>query len=289
MGLIIVTGLSGAGKSIAINALEDMGYYCVDNLPPQFLVSFADLYGMSKENREKNIATVVDIRGMSMFGDFFLAMEELGRKQYPYRVLFLDADTQTLINRYKYTRRRHPLMEDENLSMEQAIEKEREFMKPTKDRADYLVDTSALKPMQLRAKIVSLVSNKPEEDTMVLRVVSFGFKEGIPSDADLVFDVRCLPNPYYVDELKTHTGLEECVQNYVMGFEESKEFFRRVTEMLTYLLPYDRKEGKSELVVAFGCTGGKHRSVCFAEKFAEHMRKEGCRVLVSHAELDKKQ
>ena len=289
MGLIIVTGLSGAGKSIAINALEDMGYYCVDNLPPQFLVSFADLYGMSKENREKNIATVVDIRGMSMFGDFFLAMEELGRKNYPYRVLFLDADTQTLINRYKYTRRRHPLMEDENLSMEQAIEKEREFMKPTKDRADYLVDTSALKPMQLRAKIVSLVSDRPEEDTLVLRVVSFGFKEGIPSDADLVFDVRCLPNPYYVDELKTHTGLEECVQNYVMGFEESKEFFRRVTEMLTYLLPYYRKEGKSELVVAFGCTGGKHRSVCFAEKFAEHMRGEGCRVLVSHAELDKKQ
>ena len=288
MALIIVTGLSGAGKSIAINALEDMGYYCVDNLPPKFLVSFADLYGMSESNREKKIATVVDIRGMSMFDDFFQAMEDLKHKRYPYRILFLDADTQTLIGRYKYTRRRHPLMEDDNLSLEQAIAKEREFMKPTRDRADYIVDTSALKPMQLREKIVSLVGERPEEQTMVIRTVSFGFtKEGLPSDADLVFDVRCLPNPYYVDELKHHTGLEECIQTYVMGFDESKEYFKRITEMITYLLPYYRKEGKSELVVAFGCTGGRHRSVCFAEKFAEYMRTQGCRVLVSHVELDK--
>lgn len=287
MGLIIVTGLSGAGKSIAINALEDLGYYCVDNLPPQFLVSFADLYGMSESNREKKIATVVDIRGKNMFGDFFHAMDELGRKQYPYRILFLEADTKTLITRYKYTRRRHPLMEDDNLSMEQAIEAERNFLKATKDKADYIVDTSLLKPMQLRERIVSLVSERPEEDSLVLRIVSFGFKEGIPSDADMVYDVRCLPNPYYIDELKPLTGLTEQVQDYVMGFEESREFFRQVTDMLTYLLPYYRREGKNELVVAFGCTGGKHRSVCFAERLAAHMREKGCRVLVTHREIER--
>lgn len=289
MGLIVVTGLSGAGKSIAINALEDLGYYCVDNLPPKFLVSFADLYGMSESNREKKIATVVDIRGKDMFGEFFKAMEELGRKKYPYRILFLDADTKTLINRYKFTRRRHPLMEEENISMEQAIAQERDFLKSTRDKADFIIDTSTLKPMQLREKIVNLSSARPEQDSMILRVMSFGFKEGIPADADMVFDVRCLPNPYYVEELKTHTGMESCVRDYVMGFDESKEFFLQVTAMISFLLPYYRKEGKSELVVAFGCTGGRHRSVCFAEEFAAHMRANGSRILVSHRELEKLQ
>ena len=287
MGLIVVTGLSGAGKSIAINALEDMGYYCVDNLPPRFLVSFADLYGMSESNLEKNIATVVDIRGKDMFGDFFQAMEELGRKQYPYRILFLDADTKTLINRYKYTRRRHPLMEEENISLEEAITEERNFLKSTMDRADYIVDTSTLKPMQLRKKIQSLVDTSHGKGGLILRVVSFGFKEGIPSDADMVFDVRCLPNPYYIDELKTHDGTEACVQEYVMGFAESREFFDKTAAMISYLLPYYRKEGKNELVVAFGCTGGRHRSVCFAEKFTERMREEGNYVLLTHRELEK--
>lgn len=286
MALIVVTGLSGAGISIATNALEDLGYYCVDNLPPQFLVSFADLYGMSESSRDKKIATVVDIRGKDMFDDFFQAMEELGRKQYPYHILFLDADTKTLINRFKFTRRRHPLME-ENLSLEEAISRERNFLKSTRDQADFIVDTSTLKPMQLREKIVSIVSDKPEQDSLLIRTMSFGFKEGIPADADMVFDVRCLPNPYYIEELKAHTGLEACIQDYVMGFEESREFFRRITEMISYLLPFYRKEGKSELVVAFGCTGGRHRSVCFAEKFSEYMREQGCRILVAHRELEK--
>lgn len=286
MALIVVTGLSGAGKSIATNALEDLGYYCVDNLPPQFLVSFADLYGMSESSRDKKIATVVDIRGKDMFDDFFQAMEELGRKQYPYHILFLDADTKTLINRFKFTRRRHPLME-ENLSLEEAISRERNFLKSTRDQADFIVDTSTLKPMQLREKIVSIVSDKPEQDSLLIRTMSFGFKEGIPADADMVFDVRCLPNPYYIEELKAHTGLEACIQDYVMGVEESREFFRRITEMISYLLPFYRKEGKSELVVAFGCTGGRHRSVCFAEKFSEYMREQGCRILVAHRELEK--
>ncbi len=285
MALIIVTGMSGAGKSVAIHALEDMGYYCVDNLPARFLVSFADIYGMTENEQEKNLATVVDIRGKENFDDYFDAMKELSRRKYPYRILFLETDTQTLINRYKFTRRRHPLMEGELLSMEDAIEKEREFLKSTKMRADYEVDTSTMKPEQLRERIVNLLSAEPKADTMLIRAMSFGFREGIPSDADLVFDVRCLPNPYYIEELKAHTGREECIQEYVMGHEESKTLFAKILDMVTYLLPLYRREGKRELVVAFGCTGGRHRSVCFAEKFAEQIRCSEVPVLIYHREL----
>lgn len=286
MALVIVTGMSGAGKSIAINALEDMGYYCVDNLPSKFLVSFADLYGMAENKQEKKIATVVDIRGKDMFGDFFQAMEELSRRKYPYRILFLETDTQTLINRYKFTRRRHPLMEDGGLGMGEAIEQEREFLKKTRAKADYIVDTSTLKPMQLRERVMSLLAEEPEREAMVIRVMSFGFREGIPSDADLVLDVRCLPNPYYLPELREHTGKEECIQKYILSFEESRTFLEKVKDMLSFLLPLYRKEGKGELVVAFGCTGGRHRSVCFAQLTGAYLEEQNNRVLVTHRELE---
>ncbi|MBQ3980110.1 MAG: RNase adapter RapZ [Lachnospiraceae bacterium] len=287
MALVIITGLSGAGKSVAINALEDMGYYCVDNLPAKFLVSFADLYGMTEKNEEKKIATVIDIRGKDTFGDVYQAMEELSRRRYPYHVMFLDCDTQVLLQRYKLTRRRHPLMEDSNLSMEEAIAEERDWLKKIRIQSDYLIDTSTLKPAQLREKIMGILSEEPDSDSLLVRSVSFGFKEGIASDADLVFDVRCLPNPYYIEELKNHTGLEDCIREYVFGFEESRELLSRVLEFLDFLLPLYRKEGKRELVVAFGCTGGQHRSVCFAEALAAHMRETGQRVVVNHRELEK--
>ncbi len=287
MALVIITGLSGAGKSVAINALEDMGYYCVDNLPAKFLVSFADLYGMTEKNEEKKIATVIDIRGKDTFGDVYQAMEELSRRRYPYHVMFLDCDTQVLLQRYKLTRRRHPLMEDSNLSMEEAIAEERDWLKKIRIQSDYLIDTSTLKPAQLREKIMGILSEEPDSDSLLVRSVSFGFKEGIASDADLVFDVRCLPNPYYIEELKNHTGLEDCIREYVFGFEESRELLLRVLEFLDFLLPLYRKEGKRELVVAFGCTGGQHRSVCFAEALAAHMRETGQRVVVNHRELEK--
>ena len=287
MALVIITGLSGAGKSVAINALEDMGYYCVDNLPAKFLVSFADLYGMTENKEEKKIATVVDIRGKDTFGDFYQAMEELSRRKYPYHVMFLDCDTQVLIQRYKFTRRRHPLMEDSNLSMEDAIALEREWMKNIRVKSDYLIDTTTVKAAQLREKIMNILSDKPESDSMLIRTLSFGFKEGIASDADLVFDVRCLPNPYYIEELKNHTGLEDCVRDYIMSFPESREFLERIIDLVTFLLPLYRKEGKRELVVAFGCTGGRHRSVCFAQALAAHMAAKGQRVIVSHRELER--
>ena len=287
MALVIITGLSGAGKSVAINALEDMGYYCVDNLPAKFLVSFADLYGMTEKNEEKKIATVIDIRGKDTFGDVYQAMEELSRRRYPYHVMFLDCDTQVLLQRYKLTRRRHPLMEASHLSMEEAIAEERDWLKKIRIQSDYLIDTSTLKPAQLREKIMGILSEEPDSDSLLVRSVSFGFKEGIASDADLVFDVRCLPNPYYIEELKNHTGLEDCIREYVFGFEESRELLSRVLEFLDFLLPLYRKEGKRELVVAFGCTGGQHRSVCFAEALAAHMRETGQRVVVNHRELEK--
>ena len=287
MALVIITGLSGAGKSVAINALEDMGYYCVDNLPAKFLVSFADLYGMSEKNEEKKIATVIDIRGKDTFGDVYQAMEELSRRRYPYHVMFLDCDTQVLLQRYKLTRRRHPLMEDSNLSMEEAIAEERDWLKKIRIQSDYLIDTSTLKPAQLRERIMGILSEEPDSDSLLIRSVSFGFKEGIASVADLVFDVRCLPNPYYIEELKNHTGLEACIRDYLMGFPESRELLQRIITLLEFLLPLYRKEGKRELVVAFGCTGGQHRSVCFAEALAAHMREAGQRVVVSHRELEK--
>ena len=287
MALVIITGVSGAGKSVAINALEDMGYYCVDNLPAKFLVSFADLYGMTEKNEEKKIATVIDIRGKDTFGDVYQAMEELSRRRYPYHVMFLDCDTQVLLQRYKLTRRRHPLMEASHLSMEEAIAEERDWLKKIRIQSDYLIDTSTLKPAQLREKIMGILSEEPDSDSLLVRSVSFGFKEGIASDADLVFDVRCLPNPYYIEELKNHTGLEDCIREYVFGFEESRELLSRVLEFLDFLLPLYRKEGKRELVVAFGCTGGQHRSVCFAEALAAHMRETGQRVVVNHRELEK--
>lgn len=287
MALVIITGLSGAGKSVAINALEDMGYYCVDNLPAKFLVSFADLYGMTDNKEEKKIATVVDIRGKDTFGDFYQAMEELSRRRYPYHIMFLDCDTQVLLQRYKLTRRRHPLMEDTNLSYEQAIAQERDWMKRIRVQSDYLIDTSSIKPAQLREKIMSILSEEPDSDSILIRSMSFGFKEGIAADADLVFDVRCLPNPYYVEELKDHTGLEACVRDYVMQFEESRDLLERILSLLDFLLPLYRKEGKRELVVAFGCTGGQHRSVCFAEALAARMKSVGQRVVVSHRELEK--
>ncbi len=285
MALIIVTGMSGAGKSVAIHALEDMGYYCVDNLPARFLVSFADIYGMTDNMQETKLATVVDVRGKDNFDDYYEAMQELNRKKYPYRLLFLEADDQTLINRFKFTRRRHPLMEGELISMEDAIAREREFLKETKSRTDFEVDTSSMTAEQLRTQILNLLSEEPKRDTMLVRAMSFGFREGIPSDADLVFDVRCLPNPYYVEELRAHTGKEECIQEFVMSHEESTALFEKVVDMVEYLLPLYRKEGKRELVVAFGCTGGKHRSVCFAELFAKRVQSVDARVILYHREL----
>lgn len=285
MALVVITGMSGAGKSKAINTLEDCGYYCVDNLPPRFLVNFADLYGMTEQKESRKIATVVDVRGKEMFSDFFDAMEELKKRDYPYQIMFLDAEDSVLQKRYKETRRSHPLFEEGVVSLEEAIRQERKLMQKTRDISDYVIDTSAILPAQLRQRIISILEQGDQLSEMLVQLISFGYKHGLPADADLVFDVRFLPNPYYLPELKEHFGTEQCIRDYVMDFRESRQFQRKLFDLMDFCLPFYRKEGKSQLVIAFGCTGGRHRSVLFAELLKEHLMESGCRVTIEHRDM----
>ena len=284
MALVVVTGMSGAGKSKAINTLEDLGYYCVDNLPPRFLENFADLYGMSEGHESKKIATVVDVRGKDNFPEFFEAMNRLKEKDYPYKVLFLDCDDNILCNRYKETRRTHPLMDSANGSIEEAIEKERELMQSTKAIADYVIDTSVLMPAELKEQIVSIIEGEKSE-SMQIQIMSFGYKNGLPKEADLLFDVRFLPNPFYIPSLKDHNGTESCIREYVMSFREGRKFKAKLFDLMGFLVPLYQKEGKSRLVVAFGCTGGKHRSVLFAELLGRYLKDNGWHVIIRHRDI----
>ena len=285
MDFVIITGLSGAGKSRAIDALEDIGFYCVDNMPPSLIPKFADLCYQSggKVNR---VAIVTDIRGGDFFEDFFQELDYMKSKEVKYKILFLDASDTVLINRYKETRRRHPLTDMFNGSVELAIKAERKILMPARERADYVVDTSLLTAQQLKQKIMGIFSTSNTEG-MLIDCVSFGFKYGIPAEADLVFDVRCLPNPFYIDELKLKTGLNKEVRDYVMQSEKSVELLARLTDLVDFLLPMYRDEGKSHLVIAVGCTGGKHRSVTFAENIYKHLSSMGLRTTVNHRDITK--
>ncbi len=287
MALVIVTGMSGAGKSRAMDILEDMGYYCVDNLPPKFLVNFADLYGMTENKEAKKIATVVDVRGKAMFHEFFEAMEELKKKEYPYHILYLDAEDKVLIKRYKETRRVHPLIEESKQTLQSAIQQERELMEATKEISDYVIDTTRLLPAQLRERMLSILADHSKENALLVQMLSFGFKNGLPAEADLVFDVRCLPNPFYLPELRDFTGKDECIREYVLKFEESREYFSKICDMIEFLIPLFVQEGKSQLVIAFGCTGGKHRSVLFAEMLKEFLQKKGFRTGAEHRDIER--
>lgn len=286
MELIIVTGMSGAGKSQAINALEDMGYYCVDNVPPRLLAKFAELPGQSQGTISR-VALVVDVRSHGMFSDFLSCLEELRSGGFLLRVLFLDCDDKVLQTRYKETRRRHPLQSDELSSVRDAILREREMLEPAWQSADYTVDSSMLSVTQLKNRVRELFANE-ESHSMRVTCMSFGFKYGIPVDSDLVFDVRCLPNPFYVDELKHRVGTEEPVRAFVMGYEAAQGLSDRLLSLFDYLIPLYIQEGKSQLVVSMGCTGGKHRSVVFAERLGKHFREKGISVGISHRDIEKK-
>ncbi|MGI5895683.1 MAG: RNase adapter RapZ [Oscillospiraceae bacterium] len=285
MDFVITTGLSGAGKSRAIDALEDIGFYCVDNMPPSLIPKFADLCYQSggKVNR---VAIVTDIRGGDFFEDFFQELDYMKSKEVKYKILFLDASDTVLINRYKETRRRHPLTDMFNGSVELAIKAERKILMPVRERADYVVDTSLLTAQQLKQKIMGIFSTSNTEG-MLIDCMSFGFKYGVPAEADLVFDVRCLPNPFYIDELKLKTGLDKDVRDYVMQSEKSVELLAKLTDLVDFLLPMYRDEGKSHLVIAVGCTGGKHRSVTFAENIYKHLSSMGLRTTVNHRDITK--
>ncbi|MCI8623660.1 MAG: RNase adapter RapZ [Provencibacterium sp.] len=284
MELVMVTGMSGAGKSQAIHLLEDIGFYCVDNLPPQMIGKFIELCETPGEELNR-VAIVVDVRGRGMFLDFIASLHEPGGCPRKYKLLFLDAEDSVLLKRYKEGRRRHPLLEAGG-SLQEAIAAERQLLSPVRRRADYIVDTSQTAVSQLREQLVQIFTGGNEQ-AMLVQCMSFGFKHGLPSEADLVFDVRCLPNPFYVPELREHTGLEEPVRRYVMQFPQSRELLERLEALIDFLLPLYVQEGKSQLVIAVGCTGGKHRSVAFAQAIGSRLLEQGVRAVICHRDKDK--
>ena len=280
MNFLIVTGLSGAGKSMDVNALEDIGFFCIDNIPVDLLPRIVD-FALQGENQLSRVAVVMDVRGARNSDQLEQALADLDEKKIEYEILFLDANSNTIQRRYKETRRQHPISVTDHVSIEEAIERERRLLQPLRSRAKYVIDTSLLSAAQNKELVCGLFLDKGKSP-MALTVVSFGFKYGLPQEADLVLDVRCLPNPFYVPELKNLTGMEQPVVDYVMAAPESQELLRRYESMLEYALPLYVKEGKSQLMIAVGCTGGKHRSITFARKIGEFCQKLGYEPSIQH-------
>lgn len=280
MNFLVVTGLSGAGKSMAANALEDIGFFCIDNIPAGLLPRIVD-FALQGENQLSRVAVVMDIRGLRNVEQAKEALAALDEKQMPYDILFLDANDNVIRRRYKETRRMHPIEASEGIPIGEAIARERKILQPLRDRAKYIIDTSLLSASQSRERVCSLFLQKGQ-CAMAVTVMSFGFKYGLPQEADIVLDVRCLPNPFYVPELKNLTGLDQSVFDYVMKAPESQELLRRYESMLEYALPLYVKEGKSQLIIAIGCTGGKHRSITFARQIGEFCQKLGYLPSIQH-------
>ncbi len=268
MDLLIVTGLSGAGKTQAIHALEDIDYFCIDNIPSEMLGQFISL--CEKSAPKSKIAVGIDSRCVSHFGGFESAKSRLVDMGYNVKTLYLDAADDVLLRRFKETRRKHPLLNEQTTLLQSAVSLERAMLSSAKETAEYIIDTSALSTAQFRERIVALFSGD-SPSVMSVSVMSFGFKHGIPADADLVFDVRCLPNPHYIKELRPLTGCDERVSSYVFSFEEAQKLLEHIDSLIDYSLPLYEREGKSSIVIAFGCTGGHHRSVSFAERVGKRL------------------
>lgn len=284
MKVIIVTGLSGAGKSQAINCLEDMGYYCIDNMPPALIKNFLNLAGIGKASSIDKAALVIDVRGGEFFADAKASLEELSRSDLNYKIVFLEASREVLIRRYNETRRSHPL--SESGTVEEGIEKETQLLSEIRKMADFVIDTSNMKSARLRQEIKSIINEEGEnENSFIINIRSFGYKYGIPLDTDLVFDMRFIPNPFYVPNLKPLSGNNKKVQAFVMKHEESKKFICMVDEIVSYLIPFYAREGKYHLNISFGCTGGHHRSVAMANIFAEKFKADGKRITIEHRDL----
>ncbi|AWE08628.1 RNase adapter RapZ [Lysinibacillus sp. 2017] len=280
--LVIITGMSGAGKTVAVRSFEDLGYYCVDNLPPELLTTFLALMKDS-EKKISRIAVVMDLRGREFFDSLIESLDALlDEEDILPRILFLDSDDATLVRRYKESRRSHPLA-PQGLPLE-GIQLERELLSELKGRAKTVVNTSKLKPIELRERITKEFTNM-SISTFSVNVMSFGFKHGIPIDADLVFDVRFLKNPYYIEELRHKTGLQTEVSSYVLATEETQQLITKLTDLLAFMIPHYRKEGKSQLVIAFGCTGGQHRSVTLAEYFGKLLGNTE-QVVITHRDIN---
>ena len=283
MRFIIVTGLSGAGKSEATNALEDMGYFCVDNLPPKLIKKFAEVCKQSKGSIDK-VALVMDIRGGIFFDDLFESLSELSKVQFQYEILFLDTSDEVLVKRFKEKRRSHPLAPGGRVIT--GIELERQKLRDVKDKADVIIDTSKYAIKDLREEMARKFGDKEmPEKQMAITILSFGFKYGIPVDSDLVFDVRFIPNPFYIPELKPFSGNDEPVKNYVMEQTETQTFLQKANDMFEFLIPNYQKEGKRQLIISIGCTGGRHRSVAIANSIYETLRANNHDVYIEHRDI----
>lgn len=281
--LVIITGLSGAGKSTAIGFMEDIGYYCIDNMPPELLTTFLDLISKQKDGK---IAIVMDIRSTEKFDGVLDTLDHLEDYGYSVKVIYLDIKTHIALKRYKLTRRKHPYADRFNGDIAKALAYEKEIMTPLRSRADFIIDSSDLTGNQLRTRLTQILVGD-DKDIMNIHVESFGFKHGIPNEADFVIDVRCLPNPYWVENLRNKTGLDQEVRDYVFSFAESKELLEKLIDLLDFLNPLYIKEGKSQIVFAIGCTGGNHRSVAIAEALKEHFEKKWDNVSVNHRDISR--
>ncbi|WP_234123043.1 RNase adapter RapZ [Clostridium hydrogenum] len=284
MRFVIVTGLSGAGKTQAVRSLEDLGYFCVDNLPPTLIPKFAEACFETKGKIDK-IALVIDIRGGKFFDDLFVSLDYLKNNGYEYEILFLDASDEVLIKRYKESRRKHPLAPEGRIL--NGISLERKKLEEIRDRANDIIDTSKLATRELKEKITSIYREEGQVETeLIITVLSFGFKYGIPVDSDLVFDVRFLPNPFYIPELKHYSGNEAPVSDYVKSFPQTNAFIDKLEDMLKFLIPHYLKEGKRQLIVAIGCTGGRHRSVTIANEIYKRLKDDGNIVNIDHRDIN---
>ena len=283
MELIVISGLSGAGKSKVASFLEDMGFYVVDNMPSPLLPKFAEL-SMAAPGRYERVALVTDIRGGQTFDGLFEALDALHAMGCEHKILFVEAGTEAIIKRYKETRRIHPLA-GSMLSLESAVEQERTVLSPVRQRADYVIDTTVLSTAKLRGVLLRLFGRDSDRPAMSVSVVSFGFKYGIPMEADLVLDVRFLPNPYYIAELRHQTGLDDGVYNFVFGYQQTRDFMGHLEQLMGFLLPQYAEEGKTVLVIGVGCTGGRHRSVAVTRALAEFVRQRGYPATENHRDM----
>ncbi len=284
MRFVIVTGISGAGKTSVLKFLEDINFFCVDNIPPALLPKFAELC-YEQEGEIERVAMGIDIRGGKLFDTLFEVLSDLEEKGYQYEILFLDASDEVLIKRYKETRRSHPL--SKGGSIQDGIKQEREILQGVKARATYIIDTSHLLTRQLKEQINRIFVENQSYENLMVTIRSFGFKYGIPTDSDLVFDVRFLPNPFYIQELKEMTGNDKPVSDYVMSFQESQVFLKKLVDMVEFLIPLYIKEGKNNLVISIGCTGGKHRSVTLANALYASLDQEQHTLLLKHHDIEK--
>ena len=281
--LIVITGLSGAGKSQAVNVMEDMGYYCIDNIPPALIARFFEVC-IQTEGKVSKVAVVADARSGDFFYELVGQLDQIRSTGIDVKILFLDCAANVLVRRYKETRRRHPLLDVAQGSLEKAVQAEQLMLSPIKERANYVIDTSLLSISQLKQRIIDIFAESSSE-FFQLSTLSFGFKYGVPVEADRVFDVRFLPNPFYIDELKHQTGLDQPVYDYVFERQVTRDFMNKLLDLLDFTVPLYQQEGKSQLVIGIGCTGGKHRSVAIAETICRHFGEKGYKSKVTHRDI----